>query len=633
MVLAPILVALTSCSFSLAQDIPPPPGAEVRTSTGTQVAVVRQSFPLVPPNPEAGEAIYIEKCAPCHGSQGRGDGPQSSQLPNPPAALAAPELSRQAVPAQWYTIVTQGDLERFMPPFNSLSDRQRWDVVAYALSLSTSPEQIDQGAALYRENCVECHGQGGEGDGFRAGQLSTSPTDFTDQQLMAERSAIQLFEAISTGLPPDMPGFETQLSDDERWALVAYLRSLTFTSRQSAPVAQASDTSPTGTPGSTQSSPEIETTQTPQTAGDRGSVSGQVINLSGGEVPSGLEITLHGFDEMQQVLTLTTTVDPQGIFLFEDIEMPEGRAFIASLEYQGVVYSSDVSVAVAEERNLSLPIPIYETTSDPSTVSVDRLHLLLDYADPGVLHVVELYVISNLGDRTLVAEQPGDPVLTFPLPEGATNLQFQDGALGERFVEVPGGFGDMAAVRPAASQHQVVFSYDLPYDRKLELRHPVTLPVNAVVILLPEDGLKVSGESLQDMGTRDVQGLSYHMYSAQRIEPGGELRFTISGRPAIGGAGLVRGTNSSLIVGLIAFGLALVVAGAWLYVRSRTGREIEPDEEEPLELHDEENADTILDAILALDDRFQAGELPEEAYQARRAELKARLKNALRDQK
>jgi hypothetical protein len=401
-------------------------------------------------------------------------------------------------------------------------------------------------------------------------------------------------------------------------------------------VAQTSETLPAGTPTftleSTQAAPEMEITQTSQATGNLGSISGQVINLSGGEVPSDLEITLHGFDEMQQVLTATTTVGSQGTFLFEDVEMPDGRAFIASLEYQGVVYSSDVSVAGSEAKDLSLPIPIYETTSDPSAVSVDRLHLLLEYGEPGVLHVVELYVISNLGDRTLIADQPGEPVLTFILPEGATNLQFQDGVLGERFVEVPGGFGDMAAVRPAASQHQVVFSYDLPYDRKLELHQPVTLPVNAVVILLPEDGLKVSGESLQDMGTRDVQGLSYHLYSAQRLEPGSELRFTISGRPAIGSTGLVWGTNSSLMVGLIAFGLALVAAGAWLYIRSRARSDTEPGEEEPRGLTEEEDADTILDAILALDDQFQAGELPEEAYQARRAELKVRLKNALRDQ-
>ena len=39
-----------------------------------------------------------------------------------------------------------------------------------------------------------------------------------------------------------------------------------------------------------------------------------------------------------------------------------------------------------------------------------------------------------------------------------------------------------------------------------------------------------------------------------------------------------------------------------------------------------ETAESILDAIVALDDLYQAGELPEEAYKERRAELKDRLK-------
>ncbi|HLE13828.1 MAG TPA: hypothetical protein VI776_03695, partial [Anaerolineales bacterium] len=44
---------------------------------------------------------------------------------------------------------------------------------------------------------------------------------------------------------------------------------------------------------------------------------------------------------------------------------------------------------------------------------------------------------------------------------------------------------------------------------------------------------------------------------------------------------------------------------------------------------DDQDADTLLDAILALDDQYQAGELPEEAYRQRRAELKAMLKDKL----
>jgi hypothetical protein len=42
-----------------------------------------------------------------------------------------------------------------------------------------------------------------------------------------------------------------------------------------------------------------------------------------------------------------------------------------------------------------------------------------------------------------------------------------------------------------------------------------------------------------------------------------------------------------------------------------------------------ETPEAIMDAILALDDQYQDGQLPEAAYKQRRAELKERLRNAM----
>ena len=149
---------LTACEFSLAADITPPPGSEVRSAVTPQPAQLSGPlYPMVPPNPKAGADIYAEKCAPCHGETGLGDGPRAAQLANPVSALGSVELARRSTPARWYTMVTQGNLEKFMPPFNSLSDRQRWDVVAYAFTLSITPGTVELGKELYQANCQGCH--------------------------------------------------------------------------------------------------------------------------------------------------------------------------------------------------------------------------------------------------------------------------------------------------------------------------------------------------------------------------------------------------------------------------------------------------------------------------------------------
>ncbi len=621
------LLVLTACSFSLAEDITPPPGAEVPFEEPTQPPLSGPLYPIVRPDPSAGRAIYVEKCAPCHGVSGLGDGSMAGQLPVAAPALGTDAVARLSSPAEWYAVVTQGNLERRMPPFSSLTDRQRWDVVAYLYSLSNSPQRLLQGESLYQGNCASCHGEGGDGKGLEAAALSEPPTVFTDQELMADYSAEQLFQAISEGKAPDMPAFAEQLSTEERWALSAYLRSLTFASQIA-----VSDTPETPTPATIEASETTQASPTAESVAGTGRIDGQVISVSGGQIPADLSVTLYGFDQMQQTYTADTPVEPDGIFSFEDVPMLQGRAFLASVEYGNVVYNSDIVVVDPENTNMVLIIPFYESTSDTSQLSIDRLHLLFEYIEPDTLRVVEMYIISNSGDQTVVASEEGQPVLSYSLPGGATNLQFQDGAVGERYVEQADGFGDYSVVRPGAGQHQVIYSYDLPYKNKLNFSQPINLPVNAVIILLPEDGIRITGEQLNDMGTRDVQGSAYHMYSSDLIEAGSNFVISISGRPQTSGVGLALGSSKDLIIGLLAFGVALILAGGWLYMRARNGRTdqegLDPDEETLAE-QDGEDVDTSLDAILALDDQYQAGELPKDAYLKRRAELKSKIKEKL----
>ena len=626
--LAPLLLLLllSACSFSLAEDITPPPGAEIPAEMPSQPPPSGPLYPLISPNPAEGALIYTDKCAPCHGSTGQGDGPQASQLPNPPAALAALEVARKSTPAEWYSLVTQGNLDRFMPPFNSLSDRQRWNVVAYLYTLSIPQETLAQGQELYKANCASCHGLQGSGDGSEAASLQVAPTNFTDQERMASRSPTQLFEAISAGIAPAMPTFDTKLTEDERWALAAYLRSLTFASP--AEIARSQETP---VPLTTSEAGSTGTPLASVTEVENGTITGQVVNASGGEVPTDLTIDLSGFDEMKQTYTATTTIEPDGSYTFLDVEMPVGRAFITSTEYNKVAYSSDIAVVEAGKTNLELSLPIRETTTDSSVLSVDRMHILFEYGDPDTLRVIELWILSNLSDRTLVATEEGAPVVTYRLPEGATNLQFEDGVLGERYMETPGGFGDTDVLRPGPGLRQLVFSFEMPYRSRLEFVQPIDLPVNAVVILGPEEGVNVKSTQLQDAGTRQMQDISYHMYTSDRLEAGSELAMTISGRPK--GTSLVAGSSTNLVIGLLAFGIALIVAGAWLFRRNRAERTgIEAAEELDEELlpgEAAEDPETLLDAILALDDQYRAGELPEEAYRQRRSELKAHLKDML----
>ncbi len=85
---------------------------------------------------------------------------------------------------------------------------------------------LQQGAALYQSNCLVCHGVAGQGDGPWVEKLPVKPADLTDRRMMGEMTDGEIFWKISKGRD-EMPRFELQLAEEQRWHLVNYLRALT----------------------------------------------------------------------------------------------------------------------------------------------------------------------------------------------------------------------------------------------------------------------------------------------------------------------------------------------------------------------------------------------------------------------
>jgi mono/diheme cytochrome c family protein len=78
---------------------------------------------------------------------------------------------------------------------------------------------------VYLDKCAHCHGDTGKGDGRDASRYDPAPTDFTDAKRMSAATDGELFYKISEGKKP-MPVFKTKLSEDQRWELVLFIRSL-----------------------------------------------------------------------------------------------------------------------------------------------------------------------------------------------------------------------------------------------------------------------------------------------------------------------------------------------------------------------------------------------------------------------
>jgi mono/diheme cytochrome c family protein len=83
------------------------------------------------------------------------------------------------------------------------------------------------GKRVYEERCLECHGPAGHGDGPNRWILPVRPFDLTSSHMQQEMSDEDIFGVVTRGIRErNMPSFKRRLSDDERRAVVRYVRFL-----------------------------------------------------------------------------------------------------------------------------------------------------------------------------------------------------------------------------------------------------------------------------------------------------------------------------------------------------------------------------------------------------------------------
>jgi putative copper resistance protein D len=90
---------------------------------------------------------------------------------------------------------------------------------------------IANGLRLYEEHCVVCHGIGGYGDGPAAAALKPPPADLTAPHT-GHHTVGDFFWWLTYGMKGStMPGFQDRITEEERWDLINFLRTLAAAER------------------------------------------------------------------------------------------------------------------------------------------------------------------------------------------------------------------------------------------------------------------------------------------------------------------------------------------------------------------------------------------------------------------
>jgi mono/diheme cytochrome c family protein len=72
--------------------------------------------------------------------------------------------------------------------------------------------------------CTSCHGDAGRGDGPASPSFNPPPRDFTNAKWQKVRTDGEIYIAITEGTQFGMLAYGDNLTDEERWDLVNYVR-------------------------------------------------------------------------------------------------------------------------------------------------------------------------------------------------------------------------------------------------------------------------------------------------------------------------------------------------------------------------------------------------------------------------
>jgi mono/diheme cytochrome c family protein len=90
--------------------------------------------------------------------------------------------------------------------------------------VAANETSIALGKKIYERQCLACHGAKGKGDGPTAAHLEKRPGNLSNPKLW-EQSDGALFWKVNEGHTP-MPTFKRIMSDEERWPVINYVRTL-----------------------------------------------------------------------------------------------------------------------------------------------------------------------------------------------------------------------------------------------------------------------------------------------------------------------------------------------------------------------------------------------------------------------
>lgn len=106
-------------------------------------------YPQNHPSLNAGRELYLKNCSQCHGILGNGEGPAASTFNPAPMNFTDPASTMTLSPFKIYNTMTFGIEGTQMPSFPSLSDKEKWNLAFYVMTLGTNQKNGTGGSRSF----------------------------------------------------------------------------------------------------------------------------------------------------------------------------------------------------------------------------------------------------------------------------------------------------------------------------------------------------------------------------------------------------------------------------------------------------------------------------------------------------
>lgn len=319
-------------------------------------------------------------------------------------------------------------------------------------------------------------------------------------------------------------------------------------------------------------------------------------------------VTLEIHDPRQAIDRRTSTTSDDGVAVFEEVPAGPGFHVRALVDHGGVSFPGPPT-PVGAGQTATVPVTVWETTSEGRPLHVDRLHLIVQVAAPELSRVAQVMVVRNVSEQAYLGEVTSSDGrragLVIPVPDTAVQVQAIPPPNSELDPEAvathDAGLLDLRPVPPGV--RNVAVSYEIRGDadgQLLELTLPYpTRTVDLLVHGAEEAGLEVEAPGFDEQQPRALGQQGTFANWTSDVVPAGEtitIRFTT---PAW------RLDTASWA--LLALSAALLLAVAASLLAGRLGDVRAADREE------------ILRRIARLDRDHEAARLTDSVYYARRA--------------